>query len=39
MTAAEAEQLYQAVMLAWPMAALGVVLFVLVWRWPHGRGP
>jgi len=27
------------VMLAWPMAALGVVLLVLVWRWPTGRGP
>ena len=39
MTPDEAERLYQAVMLAAPMAALGVVLFVLVWRWPHGRGP
>jgi len=39
MTPDEAERLYQAVMLAAPMAGLGVVLFVLVWRWPTGRGP
>jgi hypothetical protein len=39
MTAEEAERMYQAVMLAAPMALLGVVLFVLVWRWPTGRGP
>jgi hypothetical protein len=39
MTPAEADRLYDAVMLAWPMAALGIVLLVLVWRWPSGRGP
>ena len=39
MTADEIDRMYQAVMLAAPMALLGVVLFVLVWRWPHGRGP
>jgi hypothetical protein len=39
MTPDEAERLYAAVMLAAPMAGLGVVLFVLVWRWPNGRGP
>jgi hypothetical protein len=39
MTPDEASRLYDAVMLAAPMAALGVVLFVLVWRWPNGRGP
>ena len=39
MTPDEIDRLYQAVMLAAPMAALGVVLFVLVWRWPNGRGP
>ena len=38
MTADEAERLYQAVMLAAPMAALGVVLFLAVWLWPvRGR--
>jgi hypothetical protein len=39
MTADEIDRMYQAVMLAAPLALLGVVLFVLVWRWPHGRGP
>ncbi len=39
MTPDEAERFYEAVMLAAPMALLGVVLFVLVWRWPNGRGP
>jgi hypothetical protein len=39
MTPNEADRLYNAVMLAAPMAALGIVLFVLVWRWPTGRGP
>ena len=39
MTPDEAERLYAAVMLAAPMALLGAVLFVLVWRWPNGRGP
>ena len=39
MTADEIDRLYESLMLAAPMALLGVVLFVLVWRWPHGRGP
>jgi len=39
MTPAEADRLYDAAMLASPMAALGIVLFVLVWRWPNGRWP
>ena len=39
MTPDEASRLYQAVMLAAPLAALGIVLLVLVWRWPTGRGP
>lgn len=39
MTPDEIDRLYEAVMLAAPMALLGVVLFVLVWRWPTGRGP
>jgi hypothetical protein len=39
MTPAEADRLYQAVMLAAPMAALGIVLLVLVWRWPVRRKP
>jgi hypothetical protein len=38
-TPAEASRLYDAVMLAAPLALLGVVLLVLVWRWPTGRGP
>ena len=38
MTADEIDRLYQAVMLAAPMAALGVVLFLAVWLWPvRGR--
>jgi hypothetical protein len=39
MTADEIDRLYQSVMLAAPLAALGIVLLVLVWRWPNGRGP
>ena len=39
MTPDEAERLYDAAMLAAPLAALGIVLLVLVWRWPTGRGP
>ena len=35
----EAERLYQAVMLAAPMAAVGVVLFLAVWLWPVRRKP
>ena len=38
MTPAEAERLYESLMLAAPMALLGVVLFALVWLWPvRGR--
>jgi hypothetical protein len=39
MTTDEADRLYESLMLAAPMAALGIVLLVLVWRWPTGRGP
>jgi hypothetical protein len=39
MTPAEASRLYVSLMLAAPMAGLGIVLLVLVWRWPNGRGP
>jgi hypothetical protein len=35
----EASRLYESLMLAAPMAGLGIVLLVLVWRWPNGRGP
>lgn len=34
MTPDEAERLYAAVMLAAPMAAVGVVMFLAVWRRP-----
>lgn len=37
MTPAEVERLYQAVMLAAPMALLGVVMFLIVWLWPIKR--
>ena len=38
MTADEIDRLYQAVMLAAPMAAIGTVLFLMVWLWPvRGR--
>ena len=38
MTPAEIDRLYAAVMLAAPMAAVGVALFALVWLWPvRGR--
>ena len=34
----EIDRLYQSVMLAAPMAGLGVVLFLAVWLWPvRGR--
>lgn len=36
MTPDEADRLYEAVMLAAPMALLGVVLFLAVWLWPMG---
>lgn len=39
MTPAEAERLYESVMLAAPLAGLGIVLLILIWRWPNGRGP
>jgi len=34
MTPDEIDRLYESVMLAAPMAALGVVMFVVVWLWP-----
>ena len=34
MTPAEIDRLYESVMLAAPMALLGVVMFVVVWLWP-----
>ena len=33
----EIDRLYAAVMLAAPMAAVGVVMFIAVWLWPAGR--
>ena len=35
----EIDRMYQAVMLAAPMALLGVVMFLAVWLWPAGRKP
>lgn len=35
----EIDRLYAAVMLAAPMAALGVALFLMVWLWPVRRKP
>ena len=35
----EIDRLYDAVMLAAPMAAVGVVLFLMVWLWPVRRKP
>ena len=35
----EIDRLYDAVMLAAPMALLGVVLFFAVWLWPVRRKP
>jgi len=38
MTPDEIDRLYQSVMLAAPMAAVGVVMFLAVWLWPiRGR--
>jgi len=34
MTSDEIDRLYDAVMLAAPMAAVGVVMFLAVWLWP-----
>jgi len=39
MTPDEIDRLYQSVMLAAPMAALGVVMFLAVWLWPVRRKP
>jgi peroxiredoxin family protein len=39
MTADEIDRLYDAVMLAAPMAAVGVVMFLAVWLWPVRRKP
>jgi peroxiredoxin family protein len=39
MTPAEIDRLYQSVMLAAPMAAVGVVMFLAVWLWPVRRKP
>ncbi len=38
MTPDEIDRMYQAVMLAAPMAGLGVVMFLAVWLWPTRRG-
>ena len=39
MSAEEVDRLYAAVMLAAPMALLGLALFALVWLWPVRRKP
>ena len=39
MSAAEIDRLYESLMLAAPMAAVGVALFALVWLWPVRRKP
>lgn len=39
MTADEIDRLYESVMLAAPMAAVGVALFLMVWLWPVRRKP
>jgi hypothetical protein len=36
MTPDEIDLLYQSVMLAAPMALVGVVMFLAVWLWPMG---
>jgi hypothetical protein len=36
MTPDEASFLYESLMLAAPMAAVGVVMFLAVWLWPMG---
>ena len=35
----EIDRLYESVMLAAPMALLGVALFMAVWLWPVRRKP
>jgi hypothetical protein len=38
MTPDEIDRLYESLMLAAPMAALGAVMFLVVWLWPiRGR--
>jgi hypothetical protein len=39
MTPAEADRLYEGLMLAAPMAVVGVVMFLVVWLWPVRRKP
>ncbi len=39
MTPDEIDRLYEGLMLAAPMAAVGVVMFVVVWLWPVRRKP
>lgn len=39
MTADEIDRLYESLMLAAPMALLGVALFMAVWLWPVRRKP
>jgi hypothetical protein len=36
MTPEDIDRLYDAVMLAAPMALVGVVMFLAVWLWPAG---
>lgn len=36
MTPDEASRLYEGLMLAAPMALVGVVMFLAVWLWPAG---
>jgi hypothetical protein len=39
MTPDEIDRLYESLMLAAPMAAVGVVMFLAVWLWPVRRKP
>ncbi len=39
MTPVEIDRLYESLMLAAPMAAVGVVMFLVVWLWPVRRKP
>ena len=39
MTSDEIDRLYESLMLAAPMAAVGVVMFLAVWIWPVRRKP
>jgi hypothetical protein len=38
-TPAEIDRLYESLMLAAPMAAIGAALFLMVWLWPVRRKP